>query len=465
MRVVAVMDYCRNCGANLAPGATVCKRCGAPVPQTPPEDDRGFFEKLGDKLKEDKKTKVLITLLVVLLVLVAVVCVVAMVASRNSAKEEQTAAPNPTAEVVVTSAPTEEPVATAQPAAEWVDIYKSFLESEPTVNSKVLKDSDKYGFDGAVTAELFALADINGDGVPELLLANKSDTVPGWNIGSDKGYAPKSYIICGIENGRVSPLLCGGVDYSMFPLALAVNDSWLLEQSYGENGEYTMVFYAPTGQNSVTELEYQFAIESRTNSQGQSYNVPVESYYVDGGRVTIDTWQSQLFTDGSDTLSYYPIWFKELAPGCLDNLEADWNGRETEQIGRNELDKLWTAAGADAVSQDGKADVAYTGGLRCISYELAEDSTAVLVMGIDAGSGWGYVDSISVESVSLEGADVWINSATADTETAGQVYELALGVSIMDGDSVPNKFECQIKLKLLDGSEVTQTLSATLPTG
>jgi hypothetical protein len=146
-------------------------------------------------------------------------------------------------------------------------------------------------------------------------------------------------------------------------------------------------------------------------------------------------------------------------------LEADWNGRETEQIGRNELDKLWTAAGADAVSQDGKADVAYTGGLRCISYELAEDSTAVLVMGIDAGSGWGYVDSISVESVSLEGADVWINSATADTETAGQVYELALGVSIMDGDSVPNKFECQIKLKLLDGSEVTQTLSATLPTG
>jgi hypothetical protein len=45
------------------------------------------------------------------------------------------------------------------------------------------------------------------------------------------------------------------------------------------------------------------------------------------------------------------------------------------------------------------------------------------------------------------------------------VYELALGVSIMDGDSVPNKFECQIKLKLLDGSEVTQTLSATLPTG
>ena len=44
-----MIGICRNCGANLEPGATVCRRCGAEVTEEPTREP-GFFQKLGQML-------------------------------------------------------------------------------------------------------------------------------------------------------------------------------------------------------------------------------------------------------------------------------------------------------------------------------------------------------------------------------------------------------------------------------
>lgn len=435
------------------------------MPQVPPEDDRSFSEKVEDKIKGGNKSKLFLIIAAVVLLLVVIICIAAAISARNNAKipdTEATTAPEATVMVVEpTPEPTPVPEVAQAVDTSWVNIYKSFLESEPTVNSKVLQNAELYGFDGTVTAELFALADVNADGIPELLLATKPDSLPGWNVSGADGIAVERYIVCGIENGHITPLMCGGVDFDLYPLALSVNDQWLLEQSQ-DGSSHTMVFTSPLSQSSSRQLKYEFAVEERSNTQGQSFEMPVERYYIDGSRVTVDTWLDELFPNGAETLSYSPIFFKELAPGSLDNLEGDWNNRQSVQLNQQELSKLWTAASSDAVTEESIGAIDYTNGVYCISYQVGEDNSAVMVLGIDSGSAWGYVADLTVDSVSINGADVWLDSATGSDLPEGQVYQFVLGISIAEG-STPTELTTELTLTLHDGSKVTQTLSTAIP--
>ena len=164
------------------------------------------------------------------LLLLALVLTAVILSFKN--KDAQPESPPPAA----TAAPTApvEAVETSQPSPEpqvsWAEIYRNFLETDPTVNTRMVANAEEYGFEGTMTAELFALADVNDDAVPELLLATRPETLPGWNLSSEQGLAVERYIVCAISEERVSPLMCGKVDFSFFPLALTINDQWILEQ-------------------------------------------------------------------------------------------------------------------------------------------------------------------------------------------------------------------------------------------
>ena len=159
-----MITYCRNCGANLEPGATRCRRCGAEISEMP-EEEPSFGEKLKEKLKGSHVLRNALLVAAAFLVLLAAAGIASALNSRSRTPEPA----EESADVFLSSpspSPELSPEPTEAPKTEWVDIYKSFLETEPAVNSAVVQNAADYGFEGIVTAELFALADVNGDDVP-----------------------------------------------------------------------------------------------------------------------------------------------------------------------------------------------------------------------------------------------------------------------------------------------------------
>ena len=456
-----MIDYCRNCGANLEPGATRCRRCGAEVSDIP-EEEPSFGDKLKERLKRPGGRKLLL-LLAVLPALLVILCIAAALGARSNA--QATPPVQESADVFLSSpspSPELSPEPTQEPKPQWADIYKSFLETEPAVNSAMVQDAEEYGFDGIVTAELYALADVNGDDVPELLLAQKPETLPGWNVTGEQGYAVERYIVCEIKDGRVSPLMCVRSDYGFYPLTISVNDRWILELTQSDSAKRSMLFRSPVSQSSSNSLEYEFSIEQRSNSLGEFYEMPSYYYGIDGSSVSSMDFMDRLFPEGADSLSYFPIYFKELSPGCLDELESDWENREIRELKREDLSRLWTISGSGQISKEAESVLPYIGDAYCISV-TNEDMSSVMVLGIDEGLGWDYVRSIEVLSVSVDGADAWLHSSTKESLPEGQVCEYVVGLSFL-GEANWNYTICsQIKLSMYDGSELVKTFYTQAP--
>ncbi|MGN0982065.1 MAG: zinc-ribbon domain-containing protein [Candidatus Limivicinus sp.] len=456
-----MIGICRNCGANLEPGAKRCRRCGAEVTEEPVNEPerKGVFGRDWLSRLADARGSWLFWLVTALgLLLLALILTLALLLLRS--KDAPPVAEPP----VVTAAPTPspQPVQPSQPPqVNWAEVYRTFLETDPTVNSRLVANAQDYGFDGTMTAELFALADVTADGVPELLLAPRPEALPGWNVNSQQGQAVERYLVCTIVEGRVSPLMCGKVDFSFYPLALSVNGQWILEQGRSENAGHWMSFRSPEGQSSCRQLRYEIAVEPRTNSAGESCNVPLERWYLDGERVVADKFLELLFPQGAEALNYSPIFFRELSPGCLDTLESDWEARESQRLSRAELYKLRSAAGADWVNRD-------SGELSCISepycISLTSDGeTWVMVLGIDQAESWSYVRDIQVEAVNTENGDAWIHETTAGELPEGQVFQYVVGISVPEGSAQPSALHSTIRLSFHDGTEITREYVTQAP--
>lgn len=455
-----MIGICRNCGANLEPGAKRCRRCGAEVAEEPVQEP-GFSQKLAQALGRLTRSRWFWPVAVAVLALLVLACI-ALVISVGSGNTGQTSAPPAATAAPSPIAVTPQPVQPSQPPqVNWAEIYRTFLETDPTVNSRVVAGAQDYGFDGTMTAELFALADVTGDGVPELLLAPGPEALPGWNVDSQQGQAVERYIVCGINEGRVSPLMCGKVDFSFYPLALSINGQWILEQGRGENAVHWMRFRSPEGQSSCRQLRYEIAVETRTNSAGESCNMPVERWYVDEERVVADKFLEAVFPQGAQALDYSPIFFRELSPGCLDTLESDWESRASQSLSRAELYKLRSAAGADWSNQD-------TGNLTCISEPYCisltgEGGNWVMIVGIDQAASWSYVQAVQIEAVSAENGDAWVHESTAEGLPEGQVFQYVVGMSAAEISEQPPVLHSQIRLTFHDGSQITREYVTQVP--
>ena len=459
-----MIGICRNCGANLEPGATKCRRCGAEVTEEPVKEPVRKNKTLRASLSWPWLAKVgrkrlYLAAAVIGLLLLALILTAVILSSRNKTVQPESTPPVPTAAPTVPVKAVETPQPSPEPQIRWAEIYRDFLETDPTVNSRMVTNAEEYGFDGTMTAELFALADVNADAVPELLLATRPETLPGWNVGSEQGVAVERYIVCAISEERISPLMCGMVDFAFYPLALTVNDQWLLEQGRSGDTGLWMDFRSPEGQSSCRTLRYEFTVEPRINSAGESCTVPVERWYIDGTRVLASQALAELFPQGAETLNYSPIFFRELSPGCLDTLESDWENRELWQLSQTELYKLRDAAGHDWVNED-KSGVAYISEPYCISL-TSDGGSWVMVVGIDQAIGWNYVESIQVEAVSTQGGDAWINEATGENLPEGQVYQYVVGIDAPEGQQPP--LNSRICIRFRDGTKITREYVTQAP--
>ena len=459
-----MIGICRNCGANLEPGATKCRRCGAEVTEEPVKEPVRKNKTLRASLSwpwlaKVRRKRLYLAAAVIGLLLLALILTAVILSSRNKTVQPESTPPVPTAAPTVPVKAVETPQPSPEPQIRWAEIYRDFLETDPTVNSRMVTNAEEYGFEGTMTAELFALADVNADAVPELLLATRPETLPGWNVGSEQGVAVERYIVCAISEERISPLMCGMVDFAFYPLALTVNDQWLLEQGRSGDTGLWMDFRSPEGQSSCRTLRYEFTVEPRINSAGENCTVPVERWYIDGTRVLASQALAELFPQGAETLNYSPIFFRELSPGCLDTLESDWENRELWQLSQTELYKLRDAAGHDWVNED-KSGVAYISEPYCISL-TSDGGSWVMVVGIDQAIGWNYVESIQVEAVSTQGGDAWINEATGENLPEGQVYQYVVGIDAPEGQQPP--LSSRICIRFRDGTKITREYVTQAP--
>ena len=459
-----MIGICRNCGANLEPGATKCRRCGAEVTEEPVKEPVRKNKTLRASLSwpwlaKVRRKRLYLAAAVIGLLLLALILTAVILSSRNKTVQPESTPPVPTAAPTVPVKAVETPQPSPEPQIRWAEIYRDFLETDPTVNSRMVTNAEEYGFEGTMTAELFALADVNADAVPELLLATRPETLPGWNVGSEQGVAVERYIVCAISEERISPLMCGMVDFAFYPLALTVNDQWLLEQGRSGDTGLWMDFRSPEGQSSCRTLRYEFTVEPRINSAGENCTVPVERWYIDGTRVLASQALAELFPQGAETLNYSPIFFRELSPGCLDTLESDWENRELWQLSQTELYKLRDAAGHDWVNED-KSGVAYISEPYCISL-TSDGGSWVMVVGIDQAIGWNYVESIQVEAVSTQGGDAWINEATGENLPEGQVYQYVVGIDAPEGQQPP--LSSRICIRFRDGTKITRDYVTQAP--
>ena len=143
-----MIGVCRNCGANLEPGATKCRRCGAEVTEEPVKEPVQKSKTLRARLSwpwlmEARRKWLFLTAAGIGLLLLALILTAVILSFKNKDAQPESTPP------VATAAPTApvEAVETSQPSPEpqisWAEIYRNFLETDPTVNSRMVSNAEE----------------------------------------------------------------------------------------------------------------------------------------------------------------------------------------------------------------------------------------------------------------------------------------------------------------------------------